>query len=607
MQQCAILTTPDSKRAGQDSSIFGRVLSNSVDMASTHMPEAWVRGSALVRSNTLARGHSAVRKTVIETLPALLNRNMVPLVPLRGSISASGDLTPLSYIAGVLEGNPQLYLSAENPKDGSRRLIRADQALQELGTEPLSFGPKEALAVLNGTAVSGAVTALALHETHLLAVTTQILTAMGVEALTGSAESFNSFISEARPHPGQSEAAQNIRQFLRGSHLARPSVEIDSDPNTSIDVCQDRYALRTASQWIGPCLEDLVLAHKQMTVELNSSTDNPLVDILGRKVHHGGNFQAVSVTSAADKARSALQMMGKLLFAQAGELVNPALNNGLPPNLVADEPSLSYTMKGVDINMAAYTSELGLLAQPVGPHVQCAEMSNQSINSLALLSARYTHVALDVFSMATAAYLYMLCQALDLRVMQVEFLEAAKARLGEVTNKYFSASLPAGALDKAQADLFPALVKQFKTTMTLDSAVRFKHIAHSLQLVLFAVIEDHPSPVSAAETMSYIPQWRQDIVDVLNGEFAKSRAQMLLRPNTARYLGSASKRMYEYVRLTLGVPLHRGLADHPVVGAGEQGNGRQQLTGTQITKLYEALRSGELFLPVIACLADQLV
>jgi phenylalanine ammonia-lyase len=199
---------------------------------------------------------------------------------------------------------------------------------------------------------------------------------------------------------------------------------------------------------MGPQLEDLILAHKQVTVELNTTTDNPLVDVAANKVHHGGNFQGVSVTSATDKARSALQMMGKMLFAQSSELVNP--NNGLPPNLVADESSLSYTMKGVDINMAAYTSELGFLEHPVGPHVQSAEMSNQSLNSLALLSARYAHTALDVSSMSAAAYLYMLCQAIDLRVMLVRFLTDIKPRMESITEEYFAALLPPGDLKLLQ-------------------------------------------------------------------------------------------------------------------------------------------------------------
>jgi len=168
-----------------------------------------------------------------------------------------------------------------------------------------------------------------LRENHLLAVLSQVLTATGVEALIGTVESFNSFIAEARPHAGQIELARNIRSFLTDSVLAQQSVHIGLLGNDNIGLCQDRYALRTSSQWMGPQLEHLIIAHRQVTVELNSTTDSPLVDVVANKVHHGGNFQGVSVTSAMDKARSALQMMGKMSFAKSSELVNQAMNKWL--------------------------------------------------------------------------------------------------------------------------------------------------------------------------------------------------------------------------------------------------------------------------------------
>jgi phenylalanine ammonia-lyase len=587
------------------SDVFSTALPNGDLVASTSMPESWVRGSMLVRGNTLARGHSAVGYNIIETFPTLLNKNMIPLVPLRGSISASGDLSPLSYIAGVLEGNPKLELWTGGQNGEPRRLITADKALSELNIAPVIFGPKEGLGVLNGTAVSSAVAALALHETHLFAVLSQVLTAMGVEALNGTVESFNSFIAETRPHAGQIESARNIRSFLTDSKLARQSVNIGLLGNNNIGLCQDRYALRTSSQWMGPQLEDLILAHRQVTVELNSTTDNPLVDVAGKKVHHGGNFQGVSVTSAMDKARFALQMMGKMLFAQSSELVNPAMNNGLPPNLVADEPSLSYTMKGVDINMAAYTSELGFLAHPVGPHVQSAEMSNQSLNSLALLSARYTHTALDVFSMSAAAYLYMLCQALDLRVMQVKFLTDIKPKLECITEEYFAVLLPLGDLKLLQKELWGHIVQSFNSSTTQDSEDRFDNIARFAQSVLVSALEHH-SPLKRDSNLlcgiTAISEWKVRVAKMMAGSFAGAHEKMLSSPDTAAYLGTASKRMFEYVRKNLGVPLHRGLVDHPSPAMGSKVDGRKELTGTQISVIYAALRSGELFIPVIECL-----
>jgi len=222
----------------------------------------------------------------------------------------------------------------------------------------------------------------------------QVATAMGVEALLGTAESFDAFFAAVRSHNGQKEVAENITAFLKGSQLVRNPDNSQESGTTSGNgkLRQDRYALRTASQWLGPYVEDLSLARQQLETELNATTDNPIFDVAERKVLHGGNFQAVAVTSSTEKTRLAVQMIGKMIFAQSSELLDNHKNNGLPPNLAVDEPSLSFTMKGVDINMAAYMSELAHLANPVSSHVQSAEMHNQAINSLALVSTRYTHM-----------------------------------------------------------------------------------------------------------------------------------------------------------------------------------------------------------------------
>ncbi|KAH6653165.1 L-Aspartase-like protein [Truncatella angustata] len=382
--------------------------------STTTMPESWVRASMLVRLNSLAAGASGVRLRITDGLLQMLNKDIVPLVPLRGSISASGDLQPLSYIGAVLQGKK--YASAYcGPRDRDRRLVRADVALEEADIEPTSVRPKEGLAIVNGTAVSAGVAALALHESLNLAALSQVLTAMSVEALLGTDESFDPFIARVRPHPGQADSARNILAFLSGSRLALTQAQAQTNVQAAGELRQDRYSVRTASQWVGPVLEDFALAHAQITTELNSVTDNPLIDAAADRVLHGGNFQAKAVTSAAEKLRQGLQSLGRMLFSQLTELVNPATNRGLPANLVADDPERSYLFKGTDIMAAALTSELGFLANPVGSHVQTAEMGNQGINSLALVSVRYTLDAVDVLSQLAAAHLVALCQALDLR------------------------------------------------------------------------------------------------------------------------------------------------------------------------------------------------
>ncbi|KAJ5770357.1 L-Aspartase-like protein [Penicillium nucicola] len=562
----------------------------------------------------------------VEAIAELLNRQCTPLVPLRGSISASGDLSPLSYIAGVLEGNPKLLFRTNNmgtpcKEHQHRGLVPADKLLAQIGMEPISFGPKEGLGLINGTAVSAAVGAMALHETHHLAVLSQVLTAMAVEVMSGSPESFDPFIAQVRPHVGQLECAANINRFLHGSRLTQV-VHSSQDMGTgaSPQLRQDRYALRTSSQWMGPLLEDLNLAHKQVTVELNSTTDNPLIDTEREQILHGGNFQAMSVTVAMEKARSALQIMSKMLFAQCTEMIHPDLNNGLPPNLCFDEPSLSYCLKGVDIGMAAYTSELGFLAHSVGPNVQSAEMSNQAINSLALISARYTQTAIDVFSMLAASYIYVLCQGLDLRVLQLEFFNALQPSVEIITNRVYGPFLTTpSACDNLNSLLWTHITSTLKSSAatTKDSQHRFAMVAEAAQSVVVTFFASNPGATTGfSPQMTTIHAWVTDLSSAMAEAFRGS--QMLLnspQSPTSKYLGLAARIMYQYVRHTLNIPLNRGLVDHPTayptgksIGSGidapPSANEDTQTIGTYITRIYEALRSEALMAPVMGFLAQ---
>lgn len=376
-----VLTSRDTMPASPTSSMNGY---------STSMPTSWARGLMLARLNSIIRGHSAVSLEIIETIVAFLQKDMTPIIPIRGSISASGDLIPLSYLAGCIQGSTDVYMRVGNLNP---KIVTAAVGLKEAGIQPIVLGAKEGLGLLNGTAASVAVASLAIYESNQIALISQMLTAMGCEALQGTAESFHAFIAKTRPHKGQIEAASNILGFLSSSELASG---VDGENKDVEGLAQDRYALRTSSQWIGPQLEDLMLATEQITLELNSTTDNPLIDVEGDAILHGGNFQAASITSAMEKTRLSVQMLAKMLFAQCTEIINPALNRGLPPNLCADDPSLSFTMKGVDISMAAYYSEIAFLSNPVSTHVQSAEMHNQALNSLALISARYTLQVSDI-------------------------------------------------------------------------------------------------------------------------------------------------------------------------------------------------------------------
>ncbi|KAF2090130.1 phenylalanine ammonia-lyase [Saccharata proteae CBS 121410] len=594
-QQSGILTSLDmGKPTLEDSE--NSLNAHRDDLASTAMPSSWVKGTMLSRINSIIRGHSAVSLPVIEQILAFLHHDITPVIPLRGSISASGDLSPLSYIAGALEGSSGVYVRM----GGSHGIKTAKEALEIIGLRPVILAAKEGLGLLNGTAASASAASLALYETHHLAALSQVLTSMAVEALCGTAESFHPFIANIRPHKGQLEASANILGFLQGSALAS-GLKGEKDKQIS-GLYQDRYPLRTSSQWIGPQLEDLMLANEQVAVELNSTTDNPLIDVDGDVIHHGGNFQAASLSSAMEKTRTAIQMIGKLLFAQGTELINSSLNNGLPPNLAADDPSLSFTCKGIDINLAAYMSELGFLANPVSSHVQSAELHNQAVNSLALISARYTLQSVEVLSSMSAAFLFALCQALDLRVLQAQFL----GRLNEEIKVFTKDTFGTTRSDMAEQlfeKIWPAVKTTWNTSTTQDLSDRSEKCA---QTAAHIALWQNPSAFPAVTT------FKDELVSLISCTYDSARQEMFANhiDTTPKYLGQAAAKMYLYVRKDLGIPFHRGLVEHPtqpleVGGQQPSGPAEQRRTiGSQVSVIYEALRSGGLHGPVMAALRE---
>lgn len=586
------------------SSLYERALPLGDPVAATCMPESWVRAAMLIRINALVSGHSGARRVVVERVADLIKHGITPRIPLRGSISASGDLSPLSYVGGALQGKTTVTVWAGDPSTGIRRVTTARQALVENSLEPIKFEAKEGLAIVNGTAISCAVGALAIHEAQNLATLAQILTAMSVEALQGSTESFDPLFAAVRPHPGQIESAQNIDQFLSGSQLVAVN-----DGAEEGSLRQDRYSIRTASQWLGPLIEDLSLAHQQVAIECNSVTDNPLIDDKDRMLH-GGNFQAKSITSAMEKTRLALQSIGQMLFTQCTELTNPSTNRGLPPNLVADEPSESFIFKAVDLMSAALQSELGFLSNPAGTYVQPAEMGNQAINSLALISARYTQTAVDVLSQLAAGHLMALCQALDLRAMQSLFVRSFKDPFDASVGDTFGDSMDGADLSKLCETLWKQFNKQVSQTMTMHSGKRFQAAIKTLQATILAEVPTEKCDVGRLKA------WGQRCTELALSSHRATREAYIADPDASPLLGKASKRMYDFVRRELGIPflLTSMLLDMespqcPSEDAfspepSDSFTGTGDTMGSLIGKIHDAIANGRLYAPVMACLQE---
>ncbi|ESO05420.1 hypothetical protein HELRODRAFT_78007 [Helobdella robusta] len=387
-----------------------------------------VRASMLVRANSLSNARSGVRPEVVQLLCDMINNNIVPVVPLRGSISASGDLMPLSYIAACMSG-----MKADSPVyfNGSTS-ASAKTVFDRCNLSFITFMAKEALAVINSSSCAATLAAVNLFDFGSLILLSELVSAMSVEVLHGRMESFHPIVHENLQHFGVKEFLEAINKLLRGSQFVR-SNKIYDISNTNCGLAQDRYPLRTSPQWFSPLIETLSESIRKINVEINSTNDNPIIDHINEKVIHCGNFQVSNTAVAMDQTRQSVQMCAKMIFAQLSEILNFHMTDGLTPNLSGCDYTNDFGFKGVDIALASYVSEIQTLNSPVTNQVLSAEMHNQAINSLALISSRMTAESIELLKMILSSSIICLCQALDLRWLQKKVNESLKISLSRMS------------------------------------------------------------------------------------------------------------------------------------------------------------------------------
>ncbi len=311
------------------------------------LPEDAARAVMLLRANVLAKGHSGIRPEVVELVLAMLNAGIFALIPEQGSVGASGDLAPLAHLALGVIGEGQL----------GRGDMRGEAAavLAAAGLTPASLGPKEGLALINGTQAHTGLAALALHDARVLWSTAHVAGAITLDALLGTPVAFEERIHRVRGQPGQLLSAAVFRALtlesaIRDSH-------VNNDPRV-----QDAYALRCMPQVHGPILEALEFSEAVVSRELNAATDNPLVFDDGSMVS-GGNFHGQSVGMACDFLSIALTSLGAMSERRIDRLVNPDLNQGLPPFLARDA-GLNSGFMMAQVTAAALASECKVLSHP---------------------------------------------------------------------------------------------------------------------------------------------------------------------------------------------------------------------------------------------------
>lgn len=355
------------------------------------------RAVLAVRLASLCQGVSGVTFELLEMLETLLKHDILPLIPSEGSVGASGDLTPLSYVAAVIVGEREVLYK------GMRRPTL--DVFKELGITPHKLRPKEGLALMNGTSIMTALaTEVYCRAEYLMALSSR-LTAMTSLALRGNPEHYDPFIFTAKPHPGSAAVAAAIHADL---------IHVPSRPER----LQDRYSTRCAPHIIGVLADMLPVFKTIIETEINSANDNPLIDADARRILHGGNFYGGHIAFVMDSMKNLIANIADLMDRQLATLVDPKFNNGLPANLSGVEgprTAINHGLKAVQIGASAWAAEALKGTMPASVFSRSTESHNQDKVSMGTIASRDALRVLQLTEQVAAAHLLATFQALRLR------------------------------------------------------------------------------------------------------------------------------------------------------------------------------------------------
>jgi histidine ammonia-lyase len=376
------------------------------------LSEAATRAVMALRANALAKGFSGVRPVLVETLAAMLNRGVLPVIPSKGSVGASGDLAPLAHLAQVVIGEGEaIYNGAK---------LSGAEAMKAAGVAPLALEAKEGLALLNGTQAMLAVLSLALREAEIAVDTADVATALSLDALRGSPTAFDARISEVRPYPGQQVSARNIERLNRGSEIRESHRSAIVDPRV-----QDPYSLRCAPQVHGAVRDTLSRVRATLAIEINSATDNPLVFAETGEVISGGNFHGQPLAMAADHLAVALATLGGISERRIEQMTNPQTSQ-LPAFLVR-EAGLNSGFMILQVTAAALASEMKAMAAPHSVDSIPTSANQEDYVSMGMGAANRIEPMLENLRRILAIELLAACQGLDFLAPLRTGTEARKA------------------------------------------------------------------------------------------------------------------------------------------------------------------------------------
>jgi histidine ammonia-lyase len=379
-----------------------------------------VRLIMLIKVIALAEGFSGVRVELVEALCALINNNIYPRIPSRGSVGASGDLAPLAHMAGALIGVGEVRVNGN--------LVPAPIALKAAGIEPVRLAPKEGLALLNGTQVSTALALAAVFRTENILSASLMAGAMSADAVKGSDTPFDKRIQSVRGHGGQIAVAGVLRELMQGSDIRASHVECER--------VQDPYSIRCQPQVIGACLDVLRHVCSVLETEANAVTDNPLVFVDSKAVLSGGNFHAEPVALAADYLALAIAEIGALSERRIALLIDSHLS-GLPPFLVADV-GLNSGFMMAQVTAAALASENKSHAHPASVDSIPTSANQEDHVSMATFAARRLHTMIDNVADIVAIELLAAAQGIDFHHPQTSSppIESVIAAVREISPRY---------------------------------------------------------------------------------------------------------------------------------------------------------------------------
>jgi histidine ammonia-lyase len=399
--------------------------------------ESIVRLMMALKIISLGRGASGVRRDVIEQLQAMIAGGICPLVPQQGSVGASGDLAPLAHMTAVMIGEGQARVDGDT--------VPGREALAAVGLTPLTLGPKEGLALINGTQFSTAYAIAGLLRAHRLACAALVTGALSVDAAMASTAPFGPEIQELRGHAGQIAAAAVLTSLLEGSDIRRSHLQGD-------ERVQDPYCLRCQPQVMGAALDVLAQAARTLTIEANAVTDNPLVLVESGEIVSGGNFHAEPVAFAADQIALVLSEIGAISERRIATLVDPALNFGLPPFLSPD-PGLNSGFMIAEVTAAALYAENKQRAAPCSIDSTPTSANQEDHVSMAAHAARRLSDMADNLAAIVGIELLVAAQGIDLRLPHLTSpaLAAVIAALREQVPALGADRYMAGDLAKAKA------------------------------------------------------------------------------------------------------------------------------------------------------------